>query len=126
MDFKDLENKDIPEEFLEEYQNIKDQEEQFVMRLTVFQGSCQHEWEKVMVYDENYSSMVGQRTFGEDVLSGWCCKKCKLFKPRPDRLPFRICHKCGGKMKFDHSEYCGQDRIFIHKCEECGHEYDTT
>jgi hypothetical protein len=30
-------------------------------------------------------------------------------------------------MKYDHVEPLGQsERVHIHKCEVCGHEYDTT
>ncbi len=126
MVFRDLTEKDIPKQFLEQYHNLKSLEEQFIIILTAFQDNCPHEWEKIMEYNSNYSPRVDGLGVGGDVLVGWRCKPCNAFKPRPDKLPFNICYKCGGKMKLDHSEYCGQDRVFIHKCVECGHEYDTT
>ncbi len=127
MEFQDLTEQGIPDGFLGWYEDIKKAEEKFVSQLSAFQNSCSHEWEKVMEYDKDYSPRVDGIGVGGDVLIGWRCKLCKNFKPRPVGSPFKICHKCGGEMKFDHSE--GIDagiRAHIHKCVDCGHEYDTT
>ncbi len=126
MEFKDLTEEDVPASILRTFLTMLIRQQEFMEKLAKIQADCEHQWEKVMQYDKGYSPMVGQRATGENILVGWRCGKCKLFKPRPKGLPFKICHKCGGKMDFDRSESVGQDRVHINKCVDCGHEYDTT
>lgn len=89
------------------------------------QDACCHAWNRIMQYDPNYSPRLDDRSKGQHVIKEFHCPVCNLRRPLVG-LPFQVCHKCGGKMKHDRTEQCGMDRAFIHKCEDCGHEYDTT
>ncbi len=92
----------------------------------VFQQSCEHDFQKIMRFDENYCGRVDGRGIGQDVYIGKRCKKCGLFESRPAGRPWEICHKCGGIMKWHDADRCGEDRVNINKCQSCGHEYNTT
>jgi len=88
------------------------------------QGKCQHDWKKDLWYDESYCGRVDGVGRGQNVVCGFRCKKCHAYK-KIGGMPWEICRKCGGKMKHDRTENDG-DKIFIHKCVDCGHEHDTT
>ncbi|EKE20949.1 MAG: hypothetical protein ACD_7C00419G0004 [uncultured bacterium] len=88
------------------------------------QKICDHSFENVMGYDKTYAPRVDERGRGDDVIKHFHCTLCCLDKPIYH--PFMQCWKCGGKMAPDHQELYGGDRVHIHKCKNCGHEYDTT
>ena len=101
-------------------------EQELKKMIEEFQRICPHDYEKIMRFDEEYCGRVDDQGRGQNVYMGKICKKCGLFEPRPKGHPWQICHKCGGRMRHDHQELYGQDRVNIHKCQACGHEYDTT
>lgn len=108
----------IPNEFMDEVSNL-------LFRITEFKKDCNHSWEPVKSFDSGYSPRVDGLGKGEKIITHFFCPKCVSRKPI-EGVPSTICRKCGGKMKHNGQEMCGQDRVHLHKCEDCGHEYDTT
>ena len=94
-------------------------------KIKKLQKECQHAWEKVMEYDPNFSPRADGRDRGGDVIKEFHCLTFKARKPLKG-FPWQVCRKCGGRMEYDHRELYGMDRVHIHKCGSCGHEYDTT
>lgn len=115
----------VPPVLKKEAESLKDQITVFVDKVTKIQEECSHNWKKIMGYDKDYSPRLDGRGVGQQVLKELVCLSCNLHKPFK-AFPFRRCHKCGGKMKHDRREQFGMDTAHINKCEDCGHEYDTT
>ncbi|MBU1557775.1 hypothetical protein KKC45_02330 [Patescibacteria group bacterium] len=110
--------KQIPERFMQEVSNL-------LFRMAEFKENCEHGWDKVMKYDPNYSPRVDEGGIGEEIIDHFFCEKCRSRKEL-EGLPFTICRKCGGIMKLDHRERYDTEIVYINKCQDCGHEYDTT
>ncbi len=90
------------------------------------QSNCQHVWSKITWCDPNYTGRLDHRDQGQhNVIKGFHCAVCNAYKPFTG-LPFEVCFLCGGKMKIDRYEQCDGLRIMVHKCQDCGHEHDTT
>lgn len=91
-----------------------------------FQAACSHDWQKITWRDLNYSPRVDGQGIGHyTVIKGFRCSKCNLSKSI-EGTPSQICRICGGEMKHDREERYQQTRVFVAKCTNCGHEYDTT
>lgn len=93
--------------------------------IEAFQKVCKHSWQKVMKFDFSYSPRLDGLGKGQEVIKEFHCATCNLHKPF-EGLPYQICHKCGGEMRHDRREQFGMDTAKVHKCQSCGHEYDTT
>lgn len=89
------------------------------------QQSCPHDFQKIMDYDEGYSPRVDGYEVRVKIIKELHCPLCNLRK-KFSEIPWRICHCCSGTMKIDHTEQFDGQRVTIHKCTSCGHEYDTT
>lgn len=89
------------------------------------QKTCEHKLDPVMTYDITYCSRVDGYGVGAQVIKEFRCAKCNLCKPI-EGYSFTICRMCGGEMKVDHWEPFDGERVTIHKCVSCRHEYDTT
>jgi len=94
--------------------------------LIEYRAKCDHRFLPVMKYDPSYCGRVDGQGMGQDIYVGKECQKCGLFEPRPAGFPWQVCHKCGGRMKHDHQENVDLVRVHINKCQNCGHEHDTT
>jgi len=91
------------------------------------QSDCDHDFKRIMVLDEHYCSRLDGRGRGEEeVFVGEKCAKCNFFRQRKRGHPWQVCFKCGGPMKHNRMELFGQDRVHVNKCQDCGHEHDTT
>lgn len=101
------------------------QEQALLDQARVLQNQCDHSWMGMKARDPEYSPRVDGRGVGAEVIKYFRCEKCNLHKPF-NGLPFDVCHMCGGRMLRDREERYGDARVFVHKCENCGHEYDTT
>lgn len=130
MDIKEYEKiaKNLPdtEETRKKRKEIEQVEKKLSDLVKRIKEECSHSWEKVTKYDPDYSPRVDRQNMGANIFVGQVCISCGNFNPRKDKLPFVICYLCGDKMEHDRTELFGQDRVFIHKCQSCGHEYDTT
>jgi rRNA maturation endonuclease Nob1 len=80
---------------------------------------------KVIEWDPKYSPRVDGRGKGADVIKGYRCRTCAKFEPLVGQ-PYDICWLCGGKMMNVGITFCGQDRVRVSRCQDCGKEYDTT
>lgn len=105
--------------------SLQHQAKQLAEEIKRTQESCPHSFEKVMGKDSTYSPVVGRRCNDWSVIKEFWCPLCNLRKPFRE-LPYMVCHQCGSEMKKDHTEQYGGERVTIHKCVSCGHEYDTT
>jgi len=97
-------------------------EKELIRIIVLFQNSCEHDWKRIEEYDSEYTwGLDTPRHSGENVLKGWKCDKCCVFKPKNQGLPWKICYKCGGKMK--HVDIIPDQgrNISRHQCEKCGH-----
>lgn len=119
-----FEEKKVPTSLWARAQNINTQEVLLAKEIAAFQSECVHSFVGVMGYDPAYSPRVDEPGKGTEVIKYFHCSKCCFDKPIGH--PFSTCWKCGGKMVLDHQEQYGMDRVQIHKCCNCGHEYDTT
>ena len=115
----------VPSELSEEAKKLNDEKSALLKKIADIQSACTHDWKPVKEYYRNYSPRVDGMNVGAEVIKEFHCILCKKLVPIQG-TPSQICRKCGGKMNYDHREMCGQDRVYIHKCEKCGHEYDTT
>lgn len=89
------------------------------------QKNCTHVFGNIMGRDPFYSPRIHRGMGDWKVIKEQRCPLCNLSKVF-NEVPYRVCHQCGGAMKIDHTEQCAGERVTIHKCEVCGHEYDTT
>lgn len=89
------------------------------------QDKCPHEFQKIMVRDPNYCPGLNRPSIVWEVIKEFHCPLCNLSKTF-NEIPWKVCHKCGGQMKSDGTTHYGEDRVYIHKCTDCGHEYATT
>lgn len=60
-------------------------EQRFNRLIEEARASCQHDFEKIMRFDEDYCGRVDNRGRGQEVYIGKKCKKCGLFEPRASR-----------------------------------------
>lgn len=89
------------------------------------QRRCDHFFKSIKEYNCDYRPRLDGLGQGAEVIVAFYCEKCGLQKPITG-LPFEVCRKCGGQMKFDRQELYGEQRVIVNKCQNCGHEYDTT
>jgi hypothetical protein len=95
-----------------------------IKKIEAVQKKCPHDNLKpVYVFDKNYFNRLACPEFGENIFVGNECLDCFTFIPRSGGSPSEICHRCGGKMKFDGITRGEDGGIFISTCEMCGHRY---
>ena len=106
---------------------LNDARQELVEEAKKVQSDCDHDFKRIMVLDEHYCSRLdGRGREEEEVFVGEKCAKCNFFRQRKRGHPWQVCFKCGGPMKHNRMELFGQDRVHVNKCQDCGHEHDTT
>jgi hypothetical protein len=94
-------------------------------QILALQRTCSlHQWKKVTAWDPKYSPRVDGLSTGANVIMGYRCVLCAVFKPLIG-APYDICWLCGGKMENVGHTFYGEDSVHIHRCRDCGKEYDT-
>lgn len=121
--FNDSEIKQLRISIKEIEESLKDENEKFQKRVLVLQQlSCDHKFQKIMEFDENYRWGIHSGRSGDDVMKGKECSECGFFIPRPTGSFSKICHKCGGEMEYKgKTPGQGGDGEHIDKCKDCGH-----
>ncbi len=116
---------DIPPSISEDAERLNQEVKVLRQRAADIQNACDHEFTAIKFRDGKYKPRLdGVNTGQYDVIKEFHCPKCNLHKPLGGD-PYTVCRLCGGTMKYDRREQFGMDRAHVHKCEKCGHEYDT-
>jgi len=110
---------DVPE-ILQEHDVLlaisiqKDKQERKIIRMIQeFQSKCPHDgrWENIGHWTQR--NFLGRR-----------CALCKVFKPKPKGLPWKICTECGTEMVFSH--IYDEQRVHVYRCPNCKHKEEVT